>query len=267
MGPADSGSTQLILLAWREFYAIALNKVWTMYKRMVFIGMALIVAVGVAIAEEEEQGWSGKGELGYVASRGNTDTETLNVAAEGVYNADKWRHTAGINVLKSSESDVDTADRTEIYGQSDYKLSPVSYLFGSLRYNDDEFSQFETQATLAFGYGRDLIQSETHDLKTELGIGYRMSEIRATGADEDEAIVRARLDYVWTLSESSSLTNELLIEAGSDNTFGRNVTALNTVITGNVGLKLGYEVRHNTDVDEPRENTDFLTTISLVYNF
>ena len=37
-------------------------------------------------------------------------------------------------------------------------------------------------------------------------------------------------------------------------------------IAGNLGIKLAHELRHNTEVDEPANNSDFVTTVSLVYS-
>ena len=227
---------------------------------------SLLVSAAVQ-ADEEELGWSGKGEFGLVSARGNTETETVNFGLHFVNNLEHWRHSFDLSALKSSERDVDTAERIELRAKTDYKMTEISYAFASLRYLNDEFSEYESQATVAVGYGRELFDNDVHDLEGEVGVGFRRSEIRLLGETDSEAIVRAALKYRWTISETSSLTNDLLIEAGADNTFGQNVTALNTRINGALGLQVAYDVRHNTDVTEPVNNTDTLTTVSLVYGF
>jgi len=227
---------------------------------------ALALASQTAFAQDE-LGWSGKGELGVVSTRGNSNTETTNLNLNATYNLEKWRHSLGFSALKSSDSGEDTAERYELLGQTDYKIDEISYWFGSFRYESDEFSQFDNQAALALGYGRQLINTEVHQLKGELGLGYRRSELRLTNETQTDPILRGGLNYIWVLSDNASFSNDLLIEAGSDNTFATNVSALNTKINDAFGLKLAYEMRHNTDVDEPVNNTDVLTTINLVYNF
>lgn len=232
-----------------------------------FLPIALILATPVIADEEDELGWSGKGDFGLVAARGNTESETLSLGLHFANNQEKWRHQLGLTALFASRDNVDSAERYEFTGKTDYKLSPISYAFGSLRYLDDQFSQFQSQATLAGGYGRELIDNDVHDLDAEIGLGYRRSEVRATGVTESEAIFRGALNYKWTISETATLTNDLLIESGSDNTFGQNITALNTRVNDSFGVKVAFDVRHNTDVDDPRENSDFLTTVNLVYSF
>lgn len=230
------------------------------------IAAALALVSIPALADEEELGWSGKGGLGIVSQRGNADTETININAELVNTMEQWRHVLGLAVLNASENGEDTANRFEVYGQSDYKINDISYWFGSLRYEDDDFSQFENQATLAVGYGRELFNNDIHKLNGEVGVGYRRAELRASGETSTEPVLRGKLDYVWALSETASLSNNFLVEAGSDNTFAKNITALTADIANNFGIQLAYEIRHNTDVDDPANNTDFLTTVNLVYS-
>lgn|GEM_PF-3728899 len=40
-----------------------------------------------------------------------------------------------------------------------------------------------------------------------------------------------------------------------------------TLIIGNLDARISYLVRHNTDVPEDRNNSDFFTTIGLEYKF
>ncbi len=237
-----------------------------MKKQLVAMTAALL-AFQPAIAEEEELGWSGQGELGFVSARGNSDTETLNLGATAIYNLDIWRHSFNAYALRAEDSGNKTAERYGLGAQTDYKISDISYWFGNLRYESDEFSQYESQTSAGLGYGRTLIDTGIHNLVGELGVGVRRDELRTTGDSETGAIAIGALDYIWTISDTANFTNALRIEAGEDNTFGSNITALTSQIYQDLGVKLGYEIRHNTDVDAPFKRSDRLTTVSLVYDF
>jgi putative salt-induced outer membrane protein len=50
------------------------------------------------------------------------------------------------------------------------------------------------------------------------------------------------------------------MEGGDDAHLGVEVT-----ITGALGLRVGYQVRHNSDVLPGVEKTDTLTTVGLIY--
>ena len=108
-------------------------------------------------AEVPADGWSGKGEFGLVATSGNTDTQSLAMALEFIYNSEKWRHRLAAGTIYAEDNNETTAERYDFGAQSDYKLSLKSYVFGALRYENDEFSAYEDQTTLAFGYGRQLL--------------------------------------------------------------------------------------------------------------
>ncbi len=235
---------------------------------MRFMSLIAVLALGPTAAfGQDDEGWSGRGELGFVSARGNTETETLNIGAVAILNRDDWRHTFSATALRAEDSGETTAERFELGAQSDWKINEKSYWFGSLRYESDEFSQFDDQATLALGYGYQWWKNDVHELATEIGLGVRRATLRLSGEDETDPVVRGSLAYLRNISETAKFTNDLLIEAGSDNTFGSNVTALTAKVYEDIGIKLAYEIRHNTDVDEPLENSDRLTTVSLVYEF
>ena len=227
--------------------------------------LIMMLALSTTAMAQDELGWSGKGALGYVSQSGNADTQTLSIGADAVNNMEKWRYSLGLKILQSESDDVDTADRFELYGQVDYKVDEKSYWLGTLRYDDDEFSQFESQLTATVGYGRVLVDSESNKLKGEIGLGVRRAEERISGDSDTEAIARGVLGYQHIFSETASLTNDLLVESGSDNTFVKNITALNADIAGDFGLQVAYEIRHNTDVADGIDKTDRVSSINLVY--
>jgi putative salt-induced outer membrane protein len=238
-----------------------------------FRGLAAILLLTVSTptlaqdAEDPPEGWRGTGELGYVKTSGNTDTSSLNLALEFIYEKEKWRHTLGGSMLKSSKDGTTDADRWTARAQSDYKFSEKSYVFASVRHDADKFSGYNPVTSFAGGYGRQLVDTPKHFLLGEIGAGYRLQEVAATGASENGAIVRGRLDYRWTISESTVFGNLFLVESGSDNTYFQNDTSLTVAINKAFGVKLGYQYRHNTEPPARSDSTDQQFTTNLVYNF
>jgi putative salt-induced outer membrane protein len=231
---------------------------------------ALLLCPAALMAQEAEApkyGWSGKGEFGLVSTSGNSDTFSLNLALEFMYESETWRHRFGAGALKSENNGDTTADRYDLGAQSDYKFNEKSYLFGALRYDNDDFSAYEDQATAAFGYGRKVIDTEKHKLMLEAGVGYRTATVAATGEDEDGVIFRGLVDWIWQLTPSTSLGERFLIEAGSDNTFIQNDLGLTVAINSKFALNLAYQVRNNSDVPPGVDKTDTLTSANLVYSF
>jgi putative salt-induced outer membrane protein len=211
--------------------------------------------------------WQGKGELGGVLARGNTETETLNAKIDMVKDTEQWSHLVGFSILRNTTDDVTSANRWELRGESDYKLTERSYIFGALRYEEDEFTDYEYQGTASVGYGYKFIDSDRTKLDGKIGVGYRQSELRPAGDKEDDAILRGAVDFSHQLTGTTRVYDKFLVEAGSDNTFLQNILGLEVQMTDKLALGLSYEVRHNTDVLPGTEKTDQILTANLVFGF
>ena len=218
-------------------------------------------------AAAQEPAWTGKGEFGLVKTTGNTETESLLLGLEFVKEQEKWRHRAAVSALSAEDSGNTTAERYGFEWQSDYKLADKSWVLGSFRYESDEFSAFDNQQTLTFGYGRNLIDNNVSKLTGEIGIGYRDAELKATGVSNSEAIVRGLLDYSHQVTDNSEFTNRFLVESGSDNTFLQNLAGFSVSMNDRFAMKFGFEYRHNTDVPFGVDDTDTITSANLVVNF
>jgi len=223
------------------------------------------MAVFAASAAHAE--WKGKGELGIVLARGNTDTDTVNAKFDMQTEIDPWKHSFGFSGLYSTNADVETGNRYELHGQSDYKLSERSYALGSLRYENDKFSPYSYQAVGALGFGYRFLNSETTKLATELGVGYRRTEDRLTEETQGDAIIRGGLDYEHKLTANSGIYDKLLVEYGSDNTFTQNEAGVKANINTALALSVAHVVRHNSTVSAPLKKTDQLMTANLVFSF
>lgn len=221
--------------------------------------------------------WTGTGEAGLVIADGNTETETANARLVLGANLGNWTHSGGVAGLYASNDGDKTAQRWELFEQSDYNFGPKTFAFGAGRYEDDEFSGFEYQATLSTGIGRHFIDTERTKLTGTAGIGYKFYETRdsfddngdliAEGDDDSEAILRGTADFEHFFNETTSFINAFIVESGSDNTYLENAAALKVKMNERLALALGYTVRHNTDPTQGFKKTDTLTTANLVYEF
>ena len=230
--------------------------------------LAMACFCGFVFAEDEApEGWSGTGQLGFVKTTGNTETESVNAQLDLQYDHEKWQHSLRVRAVSASDSGDTTAERYELGAKTEYRYRELDYWFGALRHDDDRFSSFDYQTTLTAGYGRDMISNDRHQLSGEIGAGFRTAKIAATGETQDNFIGRGFLDYKWQLTENTKFTNTLLIEAGEDNTFAENNAGLQVQMNSSLALKLAYTVRRNSDVAPGVEKTDTITGVNLVYDF
>ena len=218
--------------------------------------------------EEEDTGpWSASAELGYVSTTGNTETESFNGHAQVGYDHKRWSHHAQVDVLKASEDDQTTADRTEFLAKSRYYLAEYDYLFARVRYEDDRFSGYDYQATEALGYGHRAIRRDDLTLDLEAGAGVRHRRAADESSREDDALVLLAGSLAWSVSPTSEFTEDVTVEWTDDNTYTESITALSVRINGNLAMKTSYTYRNNSDVPAGTDNTDTVTAVTLVFNY
>jgi len=234
----------------------------------VSIGITELASAIEPGAEPVTDFWDGTGELGFVNTTGNTETVAFNMRLNFVRTGKRWRHRFTGTAMNTSENGIQDNERYTVEVQSDRKLSEKSWLFGALRWDADKFGSYDPQLSLTTGYGRQLMQSEKHELKGEIGAGYRKLTETFSGHSSSEAIARFLLDDWWQIFASTRWTNRLLIEAGSSNTFTQFNTGLAVSMSDRFAVKLGFEIRNNTKVPPGDSvHTDTISSANLVYNF
>ena len=241
--------------------------------RTALAGALLIASANTFAHDEPEEEappkiWEGTGEAGYVKTTGNTDTSALNIRFNLVRNSEKWRHRFTGTALTSTKDGEKDNERYTAEVQSDYKINEKSWMFGAFRWDSDKFGSYDPQYSLTFGYGRQLMKSDNHELIGEVGAGYRKLEERLTGISESDFIGRFLLNDTWQIVESTAWKNRLLVETGSNNTFTQFNTNLVVSMTDRFAINLGYEWRNNSKLPPSQtEKTDTVTSVNLVYNF
>jgi putative salt-induced outer membrane protein len=227
-------------------------------------GVLLAATLGGASAPARAD-WTGRGDLGASIATGNSENQAASANLEMKYKDDAWQHTLGLAGNYGNDGNTTTAQRWEARGQTQYGFTPRAYAFGAARYDDDRFSQYDYQATLSGGLGYRIIDSERTKLWVQGGPGYRYAKVLETGETEDGMIFRGDVGFDHQLTETTKIVERFLVEAGSDNTYVQNDLGLEVTITGSLGLRVAYQVRHNTDVLPGVEKTDTLTTVGVIY--
>jgi putative salt-induced outer membrane protein len=226
---------------------------------------ALTLAANVGFAQDEE-GFSGRVALGYLATSGNTENDSLNTNLGLWWNYEPWSHSLLGRAVRSSTSSVTTAEAYSLAWKSNYAINETDYIFGLVAWDKDEFSAYEQQIREAIGYGRRFIDNERHVLSGQAGIGARQADLR-NGVSQDETILHLGGDYRWLISETSEFSQTLWIDSGSDNTYLEATSALSANVRDNLALVISYTIKNNSDVLPGTEKTDTFTAISLEYTF
>ena len=133
-----------------------------------------------------------------------------------------------------------------------------------ITWEKDRYGAYDHQTSVALGAGYTAIKSETINLNFELAPGYR-SIVDHNGNNEEDLIVRFAENFDWKLSETATFEQNLSTESGDTNTITRFGLGLASQIAGDLSMKLGYNVKHNSDVPAGTRSVDRETAITLVY--
>ena len=146
--------------------------------RLPIAALSLLVAASTVCADDAPppppaQGWAGKGEIGYVMSRGNTDTDLANAKMDLADVAGDWKHSMHLEALYGRSAEITSAERWAALLQSDLQITRRAFAFGALHFMEDEFSGFQYQASATTGAGYKFIDTATNKLSAQIGVGYR----------------------------------------------------------------------------------------------
>ena len=230
------------------------------------LGVAAAVLIANSSIAQEAEGFSGRAGLGFISTKGNSESESTNANFDFWLNYGKWNHSLSGTAISADTSGTNTAEAYGLGWQSKYNFTDTDYAFGLIAWDKDQFSTFDQQFRQVAGYGRRILDSETHYLAGEIGVGARQSEL-IDGTDQDEVIGYLGAEYRWTISENSAFSQLLSVESGSDNTYVEATSSLSSNIRESLALVIAFTFKNNSDVLADTENTDTITTVSLEYGF
>lgn len=240
------------------------------FQHLVVCSAIVTMSNGVLHAEDSETKlWSGDMEFGYVDTSGNTEESTIKSRAEVNREKDQWRYKILFDSLNSEASGERSAEKYFLANRLARHYSETDFIFGYASYDDDRFSGFDYQATVAAGWGRRLINDETMQWDVEIGPGYRYNKVddETTSEDSEELILRGFTQYSWDFSDTANFSQSLNVEAGEDNTISKSVTALKVQVIGALALKLSYTIKYTEEVPVNRKHADTETAVTVVYSF
>lgn len=228
--------------------------------------------------------FSGKGQMGFVASQGNAQGKSANVALDLKYVSGLWKHTLTLAMLYGQSSGVVSAERWSALWQSERKFTAKAFAFGAVRYEHDMFDGFQYQRSAAVGIGYTVVHTKATTLRTQLGAGYTMTRPetlksipilnasrifieRTPLAEDNYAIGTVGVDYEHKITDTTSVSDKLLVNAGSSNTLLTNHLALVLKVSTKLAMSLGYELQDNTHPPAGIKKLDSTETANLVYAF
>jgi putative salt-induced outer membrane protein len=224
--------------------------------------------------------WIGKGQFGFLDSRGNSEAESINGSIDLLRYDGAWKNELLVTGLYGKNSDIVSAERWETREQSNYTVSGNLFVFGGLRFEHDLFDGFQYQASVTSGLGYKLMNTDDTKLTLQVGAGYRRLRPEIIVKDDTGAVLSRTpqeatgegigtvgVDFSQVVTKTTTFTNKFLMEAGSDNTLLHDELALNVKMSDKLALSVGYGITDNTKPIAPLKKLDTTTSVNLVFGF
>lgn len=220
-----------------------------------------------AAPTETSTDWTGEFSFGINSMSGNVDTKSGNVGLNLNRETLPWRYRVAAKADAMDVSDQRISESYLLDLQADYVLANKNYWFGYAGYDSNQFARIDKRFVEIVGYGTNLIDSPKTKLDVEVGMGARQSTFTEDLGKENEAIGHLGVDYSLQLTENTKLTENLVIQPGSENTFTTSDTALEVGMSKNTSIQLNYGYTNNTRVFPDTKKTDTTSGVSLVMKF
>ena len=259
------------------------------YRRPLITAILVASAGSAALADDApppppQDTWFGKGQVGFLESKGNSNAESINGNVDTSRIDGPWKNEIILAALYGKNNGIVSAERYEAREQTNYNFTPRMFAFGGLRYEHDLFDGFQYQASAAAGLGYKLIDGKDTTLSAQIGAGFRQirPEILLTAPSGEvtarypqdttrSGIGTAEVDFMHKFSSTTTLTDKYYMEAGAGNTMLQNNLQLAVKMTTKLALAVGYQVIDNTNPPPgsmpPLKKVDQLTTVNLQYSF
>lgn len=240
----------------------------------------LLLLSGQTVAETSgDQGWKAEIEVGLLIRSGNTESESWKGKLNLTREVELWRHQGEFDYYRQETENLDgesvvDADRFFASAQTNRRFEEDSnsslFVYGS--YEDDRFSSYEYQSTIAAGYGNRYTWREGLFADFEVGPGYSYDKRRDNQETEGEFILRLAGRLNWNITNTSRFTQSVSTEIGDENVRTRSVSALTANINSALAMRVSLTMTHNDTVfAQPSgripEKLDTETAVTLVYTF
>lgn len=213
-----------------------------------------------------QQGWAGSFSLSADATSGNSDTFDVTAAGRLTYGAGRFTNFVGFGVVYGESQDVKDESEAFVTYDGIYDFGNRFYVFGTGRYEYDDFGSYKHDAFVGAGPGYRIFAEEGLTWRVQAGPGVRYLEDQA-GNDTTEAagILSSRLYYAF--NDMTFMTNDTDLIGSDESIQVSNDLGVNFRMTDSLSTRVSL----NTDwTDDPAPGFDeFDNSIGLavVYSF
>lgn len=211
--------------------------------------------------------WTGSLGFSYLATSGNSDSQTLGLTASLARMPTPW----GLEIsaaANSAETDGEkTAERILAGLRGKRAFGERWEAFGGLSWEQDEFAGFDSRTIVEAGGVWKAMVSDGHRLAFDAGVTWT-SEDPVVGETLDSFGALAGLDWVWRISNSATFRERLVGYPNFDESTDwrvRSETTLEAALASSWALRASYLFTRDNLPSPGFEKDDATTAVSLVW--
>ena len=235
------------------------------------VGAAPVLAHEEETEEEQpEPTWKSNIGLSYVATSGNSDTNTMGLDLLVERKPEPWGLEFLANFNRAEDSGNLTAERYFASARAKRTLSERWEFFAGLSGEKDEFAGFDFRGVVESGVTYHALLGPKHLLSFDGGLTWTDENRVDPEPDVSYFGGVAGLKYEWKISDTASLYERLLFYPNVDESSDWRLssdTGLQVSMTSLLAVKLGYELRYRNKPIGDADDTDTTTKASLVFTF
>lgn len=235
------------------------------------LALLLVLAAGPLAAQDPPPDpWTFKADLGYVLVGGNTDLQTLNFGDKVTFApAGAWRFAQTANWVYSESEDQSTANLIAGELRGDYDLTPRLAAYGTGGYYRNTFAGISRRFAEGVGLGYRPVLAPRDTLLAEAGVSFFQER---TTADLSDDYTTARMAgwYKHLLASKAwfALGAQFLPDLSDFGDYLLDANAeLAAPLSANIAVKLGYQLRYQSEPAAGFEDTDTIFTSGVQVTF
>jgi putative salt-induced outer membrane protein YdiY len=219
--------------------------------------------------------WTGAVVVGGLLTRGNSNTESLNVAVEASRRGRDDRISANAGYTYSRQADPNgpgkttTADNWFAAGKYDYYFTEKFYGFAALRVEHDTIAQLDVRVTPSVGVGYQWVESPDFNFATEAGLAW-VYEDYATGGTDDHVAARLAYHVDKNYNDKVSLRHNLEYLPSLEDLSDFNLNAdggIRTTLTKTMFAELKVEWRYDATPAPDAHKNDLRYLLGVGWTF
>lgn len=234
------------------------------------VALALLWVVPARSGEPDKTGlWDMSLSLSYVATTGNSDTQTGGTDFVFKRKPDPWGITGKFSYMQAKDKGVKTAERTSAQVRGNRAFGKRWEAFVGVAGMSDRFSGIHRRYLVETGGTYKALTGPKQHLAFDAGLTRTREEYTdLTRRNFFGGLLGAR--YEWDFSKGSKFTQNLAYYPDFDQSANwrfESETALQAALNDHLALKAGVQIRYDHAPQPGFKRTDTTSTVSLVFHW